>query len=115
MDLKIEVESFDNLLAPKIMGSPATLSIGDYIPLPGGAILTYKNEDFQKSMTELPRAVEFLLTLGTGVVIDLVANWLYDRLKGKSRITVKINRKEVNLDDSGHIRRILTEYIEKTE
>ena len=49
----------------------------------------------------------------TGIAVGVVANWLYDKLKGRAT-TLRIDRIEVHLD-RGEIEKILVERIERKD
>jgi hypothetical protein len=57
-----------------------------------------------------PVPLEFVLTFGSGVAAGIISNWLYDKLKGRTR-RICINHIEVQLDKD-NIEKILIEQIE---
>jgi hypothetical protein len=92
------------------MGNITSLVRGATIEAPGNAMLTYDGLIGKKAVG-FPLTLEFILTVTTGVSTGLVANWLYDKIKGRAS-TLRINRTEVRMS-KGEIGRIIIEQIEK--
>src|SRR5215471_14216708 len=69
------------------------------VALPGGAVLTLESMIERKAL-DSPTLMTFGLTIPTGVATGVVANWLYDKFKGRARV-VRIDRTEVTLDKGG--------------
>ncbi|HPE57423.1 MAG TPA: hypothetical protein PK904_13535 [Bacteroidales bacterium] len=57
--------------------------------------------------------VEIVFTISSGVASGIVANWIYSKLKGKTKI-LRINRIEIELDEE-KITKIISEQIEQSE
>lgn len=57
----------------------------------------------------VPELLEFSLTFSAGVASSIVANWLYEHLKGKTASTVTIDRVEVQLEQ-GAITKVIEEH-----
>jgi hypothetical protein len=83
--------------------------------VPGGATIQLGEMPPEKG--DLPRIeaalVPVLLTLGSGVGINVVSKWLYDKLKGdgKERKMIRINRVLVEITPEA-ITKILAESVE---
>lgn len=79
---RISLVTLDPTLAPEISsGKPREAGSRTEI-LGGEASLTWS--DYQKRRAfPLTESVEFVITFGAGVSSGVVANWLYDTLKGR--------------------------------
>ncbi len=83
---------------------------GNQITIPGNATVKFINFNSPKSIvSEIPISLELLIAFGSGAVSSLIANWIYDKFKGKAK-TIKINRKVVNLN-KGKIKSVVEESI----
>ena len=91
------------------------VSIGDSIDIPGNAKLTWNSSIGVKSVG-IPDHIKLILEFGEGVLIEVVANWLYNKLKKeKNNIkTVTINRKTVEIEE-GEIKKVIEENINSRE
>lgn len=77
------------------------LGAGSTQDIPGGGTITMLPTMIEKS-TELTRVVEIVLSLPESVVLGIVANYFYDKLKAHSTrpIRMTINRREIHLNHS---------------
>jgi hypothetical protein len=55
---------------------------------------------------------ELILDISGSIVIGLVSNYLYDKLKGRTRLRLRINRRVINIDQ-GEITQIIEESLEE--
>ena|SRR5271157_866797 len=108
LHLNIEIESTDRGLAMEMLGTNE-LSAGDtQISLGDGSTVTWLGAQSTKS-AGAPQV--FWLAIST-VGLNLVSNWFYDRLKGRSA-KLRINRTEVEIEPDKI--RVVIEQIEKGE
>jgi len=106
----LEVEATRGvLLAHELFGSSKT---GSTISLPGDAVLELQDVIERRSL-DVPSLVTLALTIPTGIASSLLANWIYDKFKGRAK-TLRIDRAEVTFDE-GEIEKILVERIESEE
>jgi hypothetical protein len=90
----------------------AGLSLGGSVGIGEGSSVEFIEENVRKGF-DATRTLELVITtLSSGVAIDLVSSWLYERLKGRSA-KLRIRRTEVHID-RGEITRVITEEIEKS-
>jgi hypothetical protein len=109
-EMHIKIDTDDRQISYDLMGNTTSLVRGATIKVPGNAMLTYDGLIGKKAFG-FPLTLEFILTVTTGVSTGLVANWLYDKIKGRAS-TLRINRTEVHMS-KGEIERIIIEQIEK--
>ena len=106
----LELKTYDRSLAFEVMGTD-NLSLGKTVEIPGNAKITY-NSGLVCKEAFAPETVTFVITFGSGVAASVVANYLYEKLRGKAVDNkIKIDRKIVELDN-GKIKRIIEEKIE---
>ena len=105
--MDIEIQTQDRFLAFELLGKKS-VSLHDSVDLPGNAKLSYNGSVIRKSFG-VPEIVNFSVTFGSGVAAGLVANWLYDKLKDKTK-KITINRREIQLDKD-EIKKIIEESI----
>jgi|SRR6185312_3089144 len=105
----IEVDSSDRRLAFDLFGNPTSLGPGAATDLPFGGTLRLQEWRFRKAFGA-SETLELLLSFGTGVSSSLVANWLWEKFKGKVT-NLRINRTEVHFEQ-GEIQRVISEQIE---
>jgi hypothetical protein len=83
--------------------------IGAVIEGPPGTTVTYVGRTEYRSVDIAP-LLEFVIQFGAGVSSTLVAAWIIEKFRGRgSKVT--INRREIDFDDEGQIRRIVDEEI----
>jgi hypothetical protein len=87
--------------------------VGSIIPSPDGTTVRYEGMDEFRS-ADIPPIVQFVMDVGANVSaagVIAIGAWIIKSFRPHtSRIT--INRREIDLDDEGHIRRIIEEEIE---
>lgn len=112
MKIAIEITTKDRNLTSWLLGDPKTLRVGETkVEIPNGdAALVFEGEEFRKAGIDLPRVVEFSLTLGTAVGSGVVANWLWDKLKGRQITAITIDKTSVEFEE-GQVKKIVTERI----
>jgi len=109
MQLTIEIETSGPLLAFDLMIRPRSLGTGTTATIPDVGVVELKSMREQRA-ADLPTIITIAVSVGANVGASLVANWLYDKIKGRAR-TVRIDRVEVHLD-KGEIQRVIAERIE---
>jgi hypothetical protein len=114
MKISIAIASKDRGLTGALLDNPKTLSAGQTkIQLPDGdAALVWEGEEMAKSGIDLPRVAEFSLEFGAAVASGLVANWLWNKIKGKQITSITIDRTSVEFEE-GEIKKAVREKITK--
>jgi hypothetical protein len=101
--MDIEIHTYDKDL---VFDLPSA-SVHDEIQVPDQIELIYEESYIQKAVDSL--AIDYyVLTFGSCVAAGVVANWLYDRLKGKKIEKLVIERTEVEIDQ-GAIKKVIEE------
>jgi len=79
---------------------------------PEGVSVFVPPVEMHRSIDAQDVALAIITTIGFGVPTSVLANWLYEKLKGsaKSHTTITINRKQVYLD-LGEITRVIEEQV----
>ncbi len=103
--MDIEIKTYDKSLIFEILGKRSA-SIKDSVDIPGKAKLTYNGTFICKSIG-IPDTINLALTFGSGVASGVVANWIYDKLKGKTE-QISINRTEIEFEKE-QIKRVIEE------
>ena len=110
MEIRIEVDTHDRQLGWDLFDSPRSLGEGTTAELPNGLKLNCESLLVRKAAVS-PETLTFIVTFASGVGSGLVANWLYDKLKGRTD-KLRIERTEVEVEQ-GQIRRVISEKIER--
>ena len=84
--------------------------IGQKVPGPEGATVTYWGTTEYRSADVAP-LMEFVMLAGSTAVGSVIAAWIIDKFRG-STTRIRINHREVDLDDEGQVRRIVEDEIE---
>jgi hypothetical protein len=108
----LEIDTNGPLLAFDLFGRPKTLAAGTKVSVPGDAVLELREMREQRS-AELPTLLTLALSVPISVASGLVANWLYDKLKGRTR-SLRIDHIEVQLD-KGEIQKFLVDRLESKD
>lgn len=99
--MRIEIETSDVDLVTKLFGSPGS-EPGMEVSIPGNATLAFGGRASRRGMlpvqTEL---LELAISFATGASSSLVANWLYPKLTGGQRTILRIERREVAVNEEG--------------
>ncbi len=74
---------------------------------PAGTTVRYDGM-IESRGADIPPALEFLMDVGSGATATLIAAWIIDRFRGRSE-KITINRRQVDLDDEGQVRRVVEE------
>lgn len=92
-----------------------TISAGMVREVPGGASLKLGPMPIEKRhVPGLQILVPIVVTLGSGVAINVFSSWLYDKLKGKKTTILRINRVQVEITHDA-ITKVIAESIELEE
>lgn len=106
--MEIKILTYDGQLVFDLLGKPSA-SFGDRFEIGDHVSLIY-NGSIKRRAIGLPEIVNFTLVFGSGVAANLIAAWLYDKLKGRKVETVIIERTEVEIDE-GQIRKVMEELV----
>lgn len=112
MQIQLYIDTEDQKLGFDLMGTPNSLTAGTKVEVPGNAILTLNNIIVRKAFG-VPTTLEFIVTFTGGVSAGIVANWLYEKIKGRAS-KIRIERTELQIK-KGEIERIIVEKIKKNE
>src|SRR3989304_475058 len=104
MTVNIEIKTSGPRLAFELFGAGGRISTGDEISIPGGGSLKYLGQMEYRSL-DMPTILTMALNFSSGVAVGVIANWIYDKLKGKAN-SITIDRIEIELN-KGEIERIL--------
>ena len=108
MDIQIELYPEDKNLVFDLMGE-GSVGVDTLKEVMDGLSVQWKGGFVRKDFGGAG-LVTVVLTLGTGIVGSVVANWLYDRLKGRAK-RIRIERQEIEVD-KGEITKLIQERIE---
>jgi hypothetical protein len=82
---------------------------GSDLPGPEGTTVRYEGMiEFRGA--DIPPVLQFLMDAGSQVSAGLIVAWIVGHFRGRTS-KVTINRREVNLDDEGNVRRVVEEEI----
>ena len=112
MHATLEIDTHDSGLGFALFGANATIGAGTSVELPGDAKLTCQSLYIRKALGA-PETLTLVVSFGSGVAAGLVADWLYEKLRGRAT-SLRIDRVEIQIE-AGEIRRLLVEKIEKKE
>lgn len=59
---------------------------------------------------DIAPVLEFVMQVGSGATALLIGTWIIAKFKGRSE-KITINRREIDLDDEGQVRRIVEEQV----
>jgi len=116
MEIKIEIETHDNMLAFDLFESKELVADRTEKSISDNVSVRFEGEVFRKA-EGLPRIIEMTLVLAkeviTPIILGIVSAWLYDKIKGRSAV-LRIERTEVTINKQ-KIESVLIEKIEKRE
>ena len=107
--MQIEVTSRDMLYMRSLLAGNS-YSRGMEIPGPPGTTLRYEGAIESRGI-DIPAVYAFVMSVATGVTAAIIADWIRDKFRGRAE-KVTINRREIDLDDEGQIRRVVEEEIQ---
>jgi len=112
--IELQVETFDTGLVFGIFEC-SSVTGGMKKVIAEGAELRYDNIFIRDAMG-IPEIMNFTITVAPnvagGVIAGIIANWIYDKLKGKNVERIMIDRKEVQIE-KGEITKVISEKIER--
>lgn len=79
--------------------------------LPEGVQMTLPMPDSTRDPSSAEQLFTVIYTFSSSIAASLFASWLYDKLKNRPNLRLKINRKEVTIDKE-NIVKVITEEIE---
>ena len=104
--MNIEIHYWGENLMSELFGKPS-MRVGDMVDVQGRFSLVYKGNHIRKAAT-LPEIATLVLTFSSGVGSGFVANWLYEKLRGKKVNRIVIERTEVELEEE-KIKKVIEE------
>jgi hypothetical protein len=113
MQIEATPRDRDSLIAllPDYEGDRLPVPFGELngreIPSPEGVTVRFTGALQYRSVDVAP-LLTFLLAVAAGVPSSVSAQWIVDRFRGRAE-RVTINRRIIDLDDDGQIRRIVEE------
>ena|SRR3989338_7653858 len=105
--MNIKIVTYDNEVVSTLLGKSAA-SQNDEIEISEQIKLRYDETTVQFD-ENLRQIISFTLTIGSSVMSGVVANWLYDKLKGRKIEKLIIGKKEVEID-KGKIKIAIEEF-----
>lgn len=109
--LNIEIESAERSLAFDLFETSQLAADDTRLTLGDGSTITYAGTLMRKA-ADMPELTRLVIDCVTAVGTGLVANWLYDKLKGRPA-KLRINRTEVEITRDKI--RIVVEQLENEE
>lgn len=106
--MQLKIYTYNPRLVFDLLGKSAA-SVGDEVKISDQARLIYNGSEVRKAIG-FPEIACFTLTFGLGVTTGVIANWLYDKLKGEKIEKLLIEKTEVQVDQ-GKIKKIIEEKI----
>lgn len=107
--LQIEIHTHDRKIVSDFL-EKSSVSTGDEAIISDQARIKYEGSYIRKAIG-FPEIVYFILTFSLGVSASVIANWIYDKIKGKEIEKIIIEKTEVDLNRE-EITRIIKEKIE---
>lgn len=106
MFMKIEIHTYDRRLAFDMFETSSTNDHTE-IQISSDVKLKYEGLYIRKAIG-FPEILYSILEFSSGVATGVVANWLYNKLKGKKIKKLMIEKTEVEIN-KGEIRRVIEE------
>jgi hypothetical protein len=104
--MEIWIYTHDRSLAFDLLGKSQACT-GDIIELDQEASLTYKGTYMRKA-SGFPEVVMLIASIPTSIAAGIIANWLWEKLKGRSVTQIEIDRTIVEFEE-GEIKRVIHE------
>ena len=110
--MDISMYTNEKRLAFDLLGK-SKAQAGYMIELGQGASLTYKGTYIRKALG-FPEIIMLSASIPTGIAAGILANWLWEKLRGQNITQIDIDRTTIELDE-GEIKRVILEKITKTQ
>jgi hypothetical protein len=110
--VEVWIHTHDRSLAFDLLGK-SQLRAGDVIGLGQGVFLTYEGTYARKALG-FPEIVMLSASIPTGVAAGIIANWLWEKLRGRNITQIEIDRTMVEFEE-GEIKRVIHEKVTKKE
>lgn len=81
--ISLAIQTRDRFLAFEIVGNSSSLQVGMTVPIMDTATLTFEGSLLQKS-ADLADVLSFVIDAAKNIEFNLIAAWLYEKLKDKS-------------------------------
>ena len=108
--MEIWVHTHDRSLAFDLLGKSQART-GDIIELDQGVSLAYEGTYMRKALG-FPEIVMFSASIPTGIAAGVLANWLWEKLRGRNITQIEIDRTTVEFEE-GAIKRVIYEKVTK--
>jgi len=109
--MQISIHTYDRELAFKLLGK-SQICAGDVIDVGQGVFLIYDGRYGRKAM-DFPEIIMLSASLPSAVAARVLANWLWQKLKGQKITQIEIDRTIVEFDE-GEIKRVIQEKIRES-
>jgi hypothetical protein len=109
VSIPIEIHTYDNKLVFDLL-EKSSVSQEDEIQICDHARMKYTGSYIKKAVG-FPEIVYLVLTFGASVSASLIANWLYEKIRGKKIEKLIIERTEIEVKQDA-ITKVLKEKIE---
>jgi len=82
------------------------------VPVEGPPGTTVRYDGMVESRgAEIAPVLQFIMEVGSGATAGFIVEWVIGRFRGRTE-KLTINRRQVDLDDEGQVRRVIQETIE---
>lgn len=110
--IPLAIQTRDRFLAFEIVGNSSRLQVGMTVPITEKVTLTFEGSLLQKA-ADLADVLSFVVDAAKNVEFNLIAAWLYEKLKGKSVEQVTIGTVVITEITEERIRVAIAQYVEK--
>jgi hypothetical protein len=82
---------------------------GSILAGPDGLTIRYEGMLLSRG-ADIPPVMQFILDVAANIPASIIATWIVSRFRGRAE-KVTINRRTIDLDDEGQVRRIVEEEV----
>lgn len=108
--MEIWIHTHDRSLAFDLLDKSQART-GDVIQLDQGVSLAYEGTYVRKALG-FPEIVMLSASIPTGIAAGILANWLWEKLRGRNITQIEIDRTTVEFEE-GEIKRVIYEKVTK--
>ncbi len=106
--MQIRIHTHDRSLASNLLGK-SEICAGDVIDVGQGVLLTY-NGTYARKALDFPEVIMLSVSIPAATAARILANWLWEKLRGRSITQIEIDRTTVEFNE-GEIKRVIQEKI----
>lgn len=108
--IPLAIQTRDRFLAFEIVGNSSSLQVGMTVPITDKASLIFEGSLLQKA-ADLADVLSFVIEAAKNIEFNLIAAWLYEKLKGKSVEQVTIGTVVITEITEEKIRVAIAQYV----